>query len=218
MAASEDSTPRTARRVRGRPRGGNPAETRERVLRAAARLFAQHGYRVTSMAGIAEAAGLSQTGLVHHFPSKEQLLAAVLERRDRTDFETLVKQHGDEPEGWEVFDRLTHVVEVNATREGMVRLFTAMVGEAIDAEHPGHDWLRSHHGDVIHRLGTALQDAVENGTARPDTPVHQIARLTVALMDGLQIQWLLNPEDVDMAADFTAFVSGIRTRWELPKD
>jgi hypothetical protein len=99
----------------------------------------------------------------------------------------------------------------------MVRLFTAMVGEAIDAEHPGHDWLRSHHDDVIHRLGTALQDAVENRTARPDTPVRQIARLTVALMDGLQIQWLLNPGDVDMAADFRAFVSGIRTRWELSK-
>jgi hypothetical protein len=35
-------------------------------------------------------------------------------------------------------------------------------------------------------------------------------------MDGLQIQWLMDPEGEDMAADFAAFARTVRERWELP--
>ncbi len=41
------------------------------------------------MVAVAEAAGLSQTGLLHHFPSKELLLAGVLQRRDEQDMAAL---------------------------------------------------------------------------------------------------------------------------------
>ena len=51
----------------------------------AARLFAATGYRGTSLADVAQAAGLSNAGLLHHFPSKEQLLIEVLRRRDEAD-------------------------------------------------------------------------------------------------------------------------------------
>ncbi|HEY6931951.1 MAG TPA: helix-turn-helix domain-containing protein, partial [Marmoricola sp.] len=86
MTAAE---PRPVRRGRGRPRGGGGPETRERILAAAADVFAETGYRATTMLAVAEAAGISQTGLVHHFPDKQLLLAAVLDRRDRLDGEAL---------------------------------------------------------------------------------------------------------------------------------
>ena len=79
------SAPRAPRRRPGRPRGGDGGDTREQVLSAAAALFAEQGYRATSMVAVAEQAGLSQTGLLHHFPSKELLLAGVLQRRDEQD-------------------------------------------------------------------------------------------------------------------------------------
>jgi len=37
-------------------------------------------------------------------------------------------------------------------------------------------------------------------------------------MDGLQIQWLMDPEGVDMAGDFAAFVSSIRQTWGRAQD
>jgi AcrR family transcriptional regulator len=56
--------------------------TKERIIDEAMRLFGQQGYRGTSVAQIEQAAGLTPGagGLYHHFTSKEQLLAAGIER------------------------------------------------------------------------------------------------------------------------------------------
>ncbi|MGW0516063.1 TetR/AcrR family transcriptional regulator [Crossiella sp. NPDC003009] len=48
----------------------------ESILEHAAALFAQHGFAHTSLKTVADAAGLSKAGLLHHFPSKEALFAA----------------------------------------------------------------------------------------------------------------------------------------------
>ncbi len=205
------SAPRAPRRRPGRPRGGDGGDTREKVLSAAAALFAEQGYRATSMVAVAEQAGLSQTGLLHHFPSKELLLAGVLQRRDEQDRAAVGVEQ--DARGWEVLDQLVRLVEHNTTREPFVRLFTAMAGEAIDAGHPGHEWLRSHHREAGEMITTALRQAQEEGTCAPEAPVERIARVTLAVMDGLQIQWLMDPEGVDMAGDFAAFVRTVRERW-----
>lgn len=48
-------------------------------LRAALSVFARHGYHGTSIRAIAEAAGLSVPGLYHHFPSKQAILAGIVD-------------------------------------------------------------------------------------------------------------------------------------------
>src|SRR5215467_3562652 len=70
------------RRV-GRPRAEpRPLERppREEILQVAARLFGQRGFAATSTREIAVAAGLRQPSLFHHFPSKEAILEALLDR------------------------------------------------------------------------------------------------------------------------------------------
>lgn len=57
---------------------------RAAVVEAASRLFAEQGYHQTSLAQVATAAGVSQTGLLHHFKGKDVLLLAVLEFQDRS--------------------------------------------------------------------------------------------------------------------------------------
>ncbi|SPL92724.1 Transcriptional regulator, TetR family [[Actinomadura] parvosata subsp. kistnae] len=64
------------------------AARRERILATALLEFAEHGYRGASLARIAERAGLSQAGLLHHFRNKELLLIAVLDYRDELDART----------------------------------------------------------------------------------------------------------------------------------
>lgn len=211
MTTGSDPRSRPQRRGRGRPRGGGGAQTRERILAAAAGLFAESGYRATTMMSVAEAAGLSQTGLLHHFPDKERLLAEVLERRDRVDQVAVGEQPG---RGWDSFDYLLRLVERNATQPGIVRLFTALAGEAIDPDHPAHEWLLQHHSTAAEMIRGWLHEAIADGTAAPETPVDRIVRTTIAVMDGLQVQWLTNPEDVDMVGDFADHVATIRARWE----
>ncbi|MFJ5985489.1 TetR/AcrR family transcriptional regulator [Lentzea sp. NPDC092896] len=52
----------------------------EKILDAAAALFARHGFEQTSLKSLADAVGLSKAGLLHHFPSKDALFEAAWEQ------------------------------------------------------------------------------------------------------------------------------------------
>jgi len=67
----------------GRIAGVTGAETRERLLRAAAEVFAARGYDGTRVADIAAAAGVSNGALYAHFPSKADLLTGALRAHGR---------------------------------------------------------------------------------------------------------------------------------------
>ena len=67
----------------GRIAGVTAAETRERLLRAAADVFAERGYDGTRVADIAAAAGVSNGALYAHFGSKADLLVDALRTHGR---------------------------------------------------------------------------------------------------------------------------------------
>ena len=67
-----------ARRGRGHPIAEEAGETRRMILRAAHRLFMEQGYRAVSTRQIAEACGLTQPALYHHFADKQELYVEVL--------------------------------------------------------------------------------------------------------------------------------------------
>lgn len=56
------------------------SETRERLVETARRLFHEHGYTATGIAQILEAANARSGSLYYFFPTKEDLLLAVLEK------------------------------------------------------------------------------------------------------------------------------------------
>src|SRR4051794_16880530 len=111
------------------PRVARAAErsdaARERVLRAALRAIASNGYQGSSLATIAAGAGLTTAGLLHHFPSKEHLLVAVLAERDRLDgaqFQLAGFQ------GLAALDRLAELVRANAVGPGPGQGDTGLMG------------------------------------------------------------------------------------------
>ncbi|MGW7295457.1 TetR/AcrR family transcriptional regulator [Streptomyces xiamenensis] len=57
-----------------------PPDTRTKILDAAERLFAEHGYRGTSVRAITDLAGANLAAVGYHFGSKAELLAAVARR------------------------------------------------------------------------------------------------------------------------------------------
>lgn len=67
---------------RGRPRLEQPRRPgrtpRDEILDAAAELFTQHGYANTSTRRIADAVGMRQASLYHHFATKDDILDALL--------------------------------------------------------------------------------------------------------------------------------------------
>ncbi|MEV0349947.1 helix-turn-helix domain-containing protein [Nonomuraea sp. NPDC050680] len=76
--ALDESNEQSFNLIMGRIAGVTAAETRERLLRAAAEVFAERGYEGTRVADIATAAGVSNGALYAHFGSKAELLVAAL--------------------------------------------------------------------------------------------------------------------------------------------
>ncbi|MBV8162133.1 MAG: TetR family transcriptional regulator, partial [Acidimicrobiia bacterium] len=58
------------------------AQTRERLIEAAARVFAEKGFAATSLDEVAEAAGLTKGAVYSNFENKEDLVAAVLKAQE----------------------------------------------------------------------------------------------------------------------------------------
>ncbi|MFB9520998.1 MULTISPECIES: TetR/AcrR family transcriptional regulator [Streptomyces] len=179
-------------------------ERRAEILRAALEVIAERGYRGASLASVAERVGLTQQGLLHYFPTKEALLVAVLEERDQWD----TGGAGLSPAAWRL-DLLASLVDYNAMRPGVVQTFSALLGESVTDEHPAKDFFTQRYALVREGVAGALR--AEYGERLPGglTP-EQAAPLLVAVMDGLQYQWLLDPGSVDMPGAFRDFLSLLR--------
>lgn len=81
----------------GRIAGVTAGEVRERLLNAAAEVFAERGYDGARVADIAKAAGVSNAALYAHFPSKAQLLVEALRSRGPHLLSDVVRADPDRP-------------------------------------------------------------------------------------------------------------------------
>lgn len=90
------------------PRPGRPRDPvrRQRVLDTASTLFGEHGYAGTSLARVAERAGITKSAVLHHFDSKEALYVAVLARFVGDLGELIAQARVDEGPFVERLDRL----------------------------------------------------------------------------------------------------------------
>ncbi len=61
-------------------RNKHPEETVQRILTTASKLFLEKGYEKTSLQDIIRETGLSKGAIYHHFSSKEEILAWLLQR------------------------------------------------------------------------------------------------------------------------------------------
>ncbi|MEV7724052.1 TetR/AcrR family transcriptional regulator [Streptomyces sp. NPDC101733] len=180
-------------------------ERRGEIVRAAVEVIAERGYRGASLGSVAERVGLTQQGLLHYFPTKESLLVAVLAERDRWDTGGGSRASAD---SWRL-DLLASLVDYNAMRPGIVQTFSALLGESVTDGHPARGFFTERYAQV--RLEMAAVLRAEFGATLPSglTP-EQAAPLLTAVMDGLQYQWLLDPESVDMPAAFRSFLTLLR--------
>jgi AcrR family transcriptional regulator len=185
--------PGPADRARRRPREGTAAR-REEILRAAATTFGQKGYKTGSLVDVAEQVGMTHAGVLHHFKSKEQLLTAVLDFRDAEQVAELEGQRI--PGGVELFRHLLRTARMNAERPGMVQTYAVITGEAVTDGHPARPWATNRFATLREEVTDALcswHPEVDRDLA------YQAAGAILGVMDGLQIEWLLDPDAVDLA-------------------
>ncbi|SHE25442.1 TetR/AcrR family transcriptional regulator [Actinomyces glycerinitolerans] len=176
------------------------AERKAQIIDVATDLIGERGYWGISIQDIATRCAITDSAVLHHFGSKESLLLAVLESRDERDRRALADLLGLARS--ELYDRLPNVslidfcdalVQRNASQPAIVALYAVLDAEALNPDHPAHQYFQERERLVIESFARTASDL-------PLEPLMR-GRLALSLMDGLQLRWLRD-RSIDLLAQW----------------
>lgn len=175
------------------------AERRQRILDAALQVFAAHGYRAGSMREVARVADMSLSNLMHHFKTKDDLLLALLERRD-------ADSPGQRTGTNDLVADILAQARWNQTMPELIALYSVLSAESLTDGHPGRDYFIERFTTVRRGFEEEFAKLHDAGRLRPGVDPHMVAGSITALWDGIQLQWLLQPDQIDVVAYLQAFL------------
>lgn len=170
---------------------------RDRILDAAEAVFGARGYRGGALNDVAVAAGYTRAGLLHHFPSKEALLMAVLERRDaRLGVDEVLDPSRSFAEMLDLLEsKVSEILEIRP----LIQLGHIVEAEAAAADHPAHEWAAARERTLREAATDVIRRTQEQGELQDDVDPRTLAALILAVEEGLEAQWLLD-DSVDVSA------------------
>ena len=185
----------------------NGRASRKAILEAALDVFAERGYRGTSLTEIATRVGMTQPGLLHHFGTKEDLLLEVVRaHEERTGPD--VSSHMN-PASLHMQQAIETLGTVNAPEPVEQLLLTTLSAEAVPDDHPLHEHFVQRYRDNRRKLTSTLRRAQAAGSVRDDIDPATTATEIIATLDGLRLQWLLDPKKVDLQQSLAAYAKRV---------
>jgi AcrR family transcriptional regulator len=207
-SASDSASPEVASQ---RPAAGARAvrrhlpaeERREQILRAALSCFAEKGFHAATMDDLARASGLSKGSLYWHFGSKEEVFLALFDS-----FAAVL--YGEWDVAAQADDDAPRVLrrECELTVEALSAERLLLLAWAEFLNHPA---ARERMGEIYATARTKLTTIIEQGrdagSLRTGPPAERIAGTLIGTVEGLLLQWLVDP-DFELKAHF-------ETAWEI---
>ncbi|MCP2030061.1 AcrR family transcriptional regulator [Okibacterium sp. HSC-33S16] len=179
------------------------ADRRQAIVEAAHTVFAAQGYVGGSLQDVADRVGMSQTSLLHYFPSKRELLLAVLNWRD-----SITGDGQTPPDPTETFsESILRQARFNEKIPGVIELYAVLCAESLTDDHPGRAYFCERFDTLRATYFADFTRLAEKGRLRPGVDPARAAASLIALWDGIQTQWLLDPEGIDMAACLRDYLS-----------
>jgi AcrR family transcriptional regulator len=170
---------------------------REEILGTALDIVARVGYSRATVREIAQAAGLTQTGVLHYFGTKEQLFIEILRRRDEVD-QRLLNNAETTQSPPDLARTMIGLLFRNAGVPGLVQLYSRFSSEAAEPGHAAHAFFRDRYAAARSQVAEVMRKQQEAGSLSPELDVDRLAAILFAVIDGLQMQWMYDPE-IDMA-------------------
>jgi AcrR family transcriptional regulator len=179
-------------------------DRRQRILAVAQRMVARNGARGTTLGQIAQEAGVTPAGLLHHFESKEQLLHAVLDARDADDL-AAADFRGD------TIEQLNNVTERFERSPEQIGMFTVLLTENLDADAPLHERFLNRYKLSVEIIAKGIRRGQREGRYRADLDPAVKAAEIVAFITGLETSWLLDPS-IPLTEVFREYTSSLARR------
>lgn len=169
------------------------AARRAEILSKAIGLFAEHGVEA-SLRAIGEAIGVSHAALRYYFASRDDLLVAVYSAHEASG------RTGQIPASASAVEVMKISAESNGTIPGLIELYATLTTDALQAQrHPTtREFIRTRFSRVRADLAERIRADQAAGVIDPDIDADDAAALVAAASDGLQLQWLLDPDGVDI--------------------
>jgi AcrR family transcriptional regulator len=165
---------------------------RQQILDRAIGLVAERGVEGASLRSLADEIGVSHTALRHYFESRDALLIEVYREHESRDDEL-----ARTPEG--VVAAMAETADRNRAVPGLVRLYATLTTDALQEQHPeSRDFVRARFAELRALIAERIERAKERGEVAEGVDASDAASLLIAASDGLQVQWLLEPEAVDV--------------------
>lgn len=167
-----------------RPKG---VARRQEILDRAIEVFRERGAHGTSLRKIAESIGVSHAALLHYFDSREQLLVAVYKHAEDSNVNSPDLRPG--------IDTMVEAAIRNVEIPGLVTLYSTLLAASLETEEGvGRDFFTARFTGLRDTMTESLRRQQAEGLVRDDVSAEHLASLLIAASDGLQIQWLLDPD------------------------
>jgi AcrR family transcriptional regulator len=156
--------------------------------------------------------GASPATLIQYFGSKEGLLTAVLEEWT---IQTAQWAMPGDPPGLEFFRAMPAIMEFHVDHRGTLELFLTMAAEATNPDHPAREFIQRRYAGTVRCWTAKLREAVVNGevAALTEEQIEAEIRILIAVLDGIELQWLLGA-DIDLRRLVATHIDQTITRWQ----
>jgi TetR/AcrR family acrAB operon transcriptional repressor len=181
-------------------------ESRRRILDAAEQLIAERGFEKTSILEISKRSGVSRGSIPWHFTNKDGILLAIIDRVTSRFFGEELLADGDA--GVDTHNVLARFADL--TRSDGARLLFAALNQAVAATGPVRDQYQEFYAGERAKISAWLE--YEGVPARERKP---LAAAVLSGLLGATLQWLVDPNDVDLEATINALADMITDH--LPK-
>ncbi|CAH0120452.1 MULTISPECIES: TetR/AcrR family transcriptional regulator [unclassified Paenibacillus] len=178
--------------------GAANADTKTRILEAAARVFAEQGYAGTTLDDVAADAGMTKGAVYWHFAGKSDLYLALCEKSMAQQLQGFPKEAesmlgGSDPQealaAW-----LSAQLAACATDRDKPMLFFEFIASSRDPAI--RDQLRRTFAGIYEQTGDAIREIQERGLLAKDVDPTALAVLFNAMVNGLVMSWLIDPDSV----------------------
>lgn len=180
---------------------------REELLKSVINVLKGTGYSGATIRGLAREVGVEAPRLIYYFDSREKLIENVLH-------EWSSRRAGDGPADGRVgrvsvFNTWPAALREDRQMRGLVHLYIGFAAEAADPSHPSHAYFMERFERLRSRIVSAVTEGQQIGELRSDLIPDEVATDLIALSDGLNLQWLINPA-IDPAARLQAAIDELR--------